>query len=210
MLPYSAETHLDLLLSYNSLIQPLQITGYLTAVFLLVLLLWPRGNSDRLVAGLLALGWGWTGYAYLVATLSEVNWGAYVFGAAFGVEALLLLWSGTLRGNLRLRGDRSAASWAGLFFILFALAVYPGVPLLLGHEWQTLQHVGTAPAPTVILTIGVLLLAAERTPVHLLAIPVIWSIADGATAWALGLWWDLSLPAAGMAAVFLSIVRPRV
>jgi hypothetical protein len=84
------------------------------------------------------------------------------------------------------------------------------VPLLLGHEWQALQHVGTAPAPTVILTFGVLLLAAERTPVHLLAIPVIWSIADGATAWALGLWWDLSLPAAGMAAVFLSIVRPRV
>ncbi len=57
MLPYSAETHLDLLLSYNSLIQPLQITGYLTAVFLLVLLLWPRGNSERLVAGFLALGW---------------------------------------------------------------------------------------------------------------------------------------------------------
>ena len=35
------------------------------------------------------------------------------------------------------------------------------------------------------------------------------SSADGATAWNLGLWWDLSLPAAGLATIFFSIARPR-
>jgi hypothetical protein len=54
-----------------------------------------------------------------------------------------------------------------------------------------------------------LLLCANHLPTHLLVIPVVWSGADGATAWTLGIWWDLFLPVAGLATLFFSIVRSR-
>ena len=74
---------------------------------------------------------------------------------------------------------------------------------------MAVQYAGLGPTPTVILTMGVLLLCTERIPIHLMLIPVVWSSADGATAWRLGLWWDLSLPIVGLLSVFFSIIRLR-
>ena len=209
MLPYSTDALLELLAAYNTAIWPAQITAYLLNLLLLGLLLWPRPGSDRGVASILALGWAWTGFVYLGSHLSALNWGATPFGIVFGVQAFLLFWSGTIHDRLRFRGDRSAASWLGLALIVFALFVYPAVPLINGQDAAAVQYAGLGPVPTVILTMGVLLLAADRTPVHLFLIPVVWSIADGATAWSLDLHWDLSLPGAGLLAVFFAILRPR-
>lgn len=209
MLPYSAEAYLELLSAYNDDIWPAHLSAYALNIVLLGLLMWPRAGGDRIIAAILALGWGWTGYLYLATYLAPLNWGAAAFGAVFGVQGFLLIWSGTLQDRLRFTGDKSAASWLGLLLIIFALIVYPAGLILTGDGFLAVQHSGLSPNPTTIMTLGVLLLITDRTPFHLFLIPIAWSIVEGATAWALGLWWELSLPIAGLAAIFFAISRPR-
>ncbi|MEC7204228.1 MAG: DUF6064 family protein [Pseudomonadota bacterium] len=208
MIPYSAEPFLEVLAVYNQTVWPGQLTALFLSAFLLGLLLFPRKGSNRVISGFLALGWLWTGLIFMDLHLIQLNWAARYFGIVFGIQGLLLIWSGLIKDRLRFHGDKSAASWAGLFLVVFALIIYP-LGALLAHGLASVQLAGLAPTPLTILTMGVLLLCRDRTPVHLLVIPVVWSGANGATAWNLGLWWDLSLPVAGLATIFFSIARPR-
>ncbi len=81
--------------------------------------------------------------------------------------------------------------------------------LALGDGWQGTPLVGLAPVPTTLYTLGILLLIEGRTPWHLLVIPVVWSLIDGATAWVLGIPEDLVLPAAGIATAGLVGMKPQ-
>jgi hypothetical protein len=209
MIPYSAEAFFDLLATYNSGIWPVQLTALFLSILLLVLLLFPRLGGDRIIAGFLACGWAWTGLVFLMNHLITLNWAGTYFGMVFVLQAGLFLWSGTIQSRLKFRGDKSAASWLGLVLILFTLIVYPLIPIWSGYDWTIVQVAGLTPTPTVILTFGILLLCANHLPTHLLVIPVVWSGADGATAWTLGIWWDLFLPVAGLATLFFFIVRSR-
>lgn len=209
MIPYSAEAFLNLLVTYNEALWPGQLTAVFLAVLLLWMVLWPRPGGDRIIAAFLALGWVWTGFVFLMNYLVELNWAGTYFGMGFVLQGALLLWSGTIQDRLRFRGDKSAASWLGLVLIVLALIIYPLIPIWVGYDWRVIQIAGLAPTPTVILTFGVLLLCADRLPIHLFVIPVVWSSADGATAWTLGIWWDLFLPIAGLTTVFFSITRSR-
>jgi hypothetical protein len=86
------------------------------------------------------------------------------------------------------------------------------VPLavaLAGRPWTQLAAFGVTPGPVALFTLGLLLLAERRTPWHLLAIPAMWSAIAGATAWLLGLWEDLMLPAAALAAIATAAWRNR-
>ena len=209
MVPYSAEAFFDLLATYNSAIWPGHLTALFLSVLLLGLLLFPRPGGDRIIAGFLACGWAWTGLVFLMNHLVTLNWAGTYFGMVFVLQAVLLLWSGTIQDRLHFPGDKSAASWLGLVLIVLALIIYPLIPIWAGADWTIVQIAGLAPTPTVILTFGILLLCAGRLPIHLFVIPVVWSSADGATAWTLGIWWDLFLPVAGLTTVFFSITRPR-
>ena len=208
MIPYSAEPFLEVLAFYNQTVWPGQLTALFLSALLLGLLLFPRKGSNWVISGFLALGWLWTGLIFMDLHLIQLNWAARYFGIVFGIQGLLLIWSGLSKDRLRFHGDKSAASWAGLFLVVFALIIYP-LGALLAHDLASVQLAGLAPTPLTILTMGVLLHCSDHTPVHLLVIPVVWSSADGATAWNLGLWWDLSLPAVGLATIFFSIARPR-
>ena len=205
---YSAEAFLEVLTIYNQTIWPGQLTALFLSSLLLVLLMFPRTGSDRVISGLLALGWLWTGLIFMQIHLIKINWAAQYFGIVFSIQGLLLIWSGVIKERLRFNRDKSATSWLGVIFVVFALIIYP-LGALLANSFVSVQLAGLAPTPLAILTMGILLLRAENTPIHLLAIPIVWSSADGATAWNLGIWWDLSLPAAGLATVFFFIVRPR-
>ncbi len=209
MMLYSMEAFLEVLVDYNQAIWPGQLTAFFLCALLLGLLLWPRKGSDRVIAGFLALGWLWTGLVFMDLHLIRLNWTARYFGVVFGIQGLLLIWSGTIKDRLRFQGDVNATSWFGLGLVLFALIIYPLAQIAVGIDWMAVQYAGLGPTPTVILTMGVLLLCRERIPIHLMLIPVVWSSADGATAWRLGLWWDLSLPVAGLLSVFFSITRLR-
>ena len=73
MTHYSAEAFLEVLTIYNQTIWPGQLTALFLSSLLLVLLMFPRTGSDRVISGLLALGWLWTGLIFMQIHLIKIN-----------------------------------------------------------------------------------------------------------------------------------------
>ena len=76
-------------------------------------------------------------------------------------------------------------------------------------SWIFTRVVGLAPGPTAVFTLGMLLLCAGRTPLHLAVLPLLWTLIAGATAWVLAIPQDLPLPVAGIGAFALMLWKNR-
>ena len=66
-----------------------------------------------------------------------------------------------------------------------ALALYPGLAPLTGRSWLQAELFGVFPDPTLLGTLGLLLLADGRTRWKLLVIPIIMCPISAATLWAI-------------------------
>lgn len=185
MLPYTAEVLNALLADYHAAIAPLRGGGWLLALVALALAWRGRPTDWRWCCAVLAALWLWTGVAFHYRSFALLNFAAPAYAALFALEAALLLASGTLAGRLRTRG-RGVVPRAGLASALFALAIQPLLAVVLGAPWAAAPVAGTAPTPTALLTLGILLLAT-RTPVHLCLPPALWGVVAGASGWILGM-----------------------
>ena len=99
--------------------------------------------------------------------------------------------------------------WAGLALLAYAIAGYPLLAAVVGDGVASIPVVGLAPGPTAVLTLGMLVLADGRTPLHLAFVTVLWSLIAGATAWTLGVPEDLVLPLFGLGSLALIIWKNR-
>ena len=207
---FSRDAFLGVFETYNAAIWPAQVAAYALCLLAVLLALksWP--GSGRAVAALLAAAWLWNGVAYHMLQFAKINWAAWIFGFFFVVEGMMLLATGVLRGRLAFRFTRSAAGWAGLAMIAFALVAYPLIGMIAGQPWPRLALVGVAPCPTAIFTLGMLLLAEGRVPIHLLVLPLLWSLVGGSAAWLLAIPQDLALPAAALLTVVLAWRKNRL
>ena len=132
-----------------------------------------------------ALLWAWMAWGFLWNRYATINWAAPYFAWLFAIEVLLLLWVGAIRGRLRARRSRDAASMLGLAFFVLTLAFYPLLAPLAGRPWQEAEIFGVAPDPTALCTLGLLLLVEGRPRWELMAIPILWCSISGATLWAM-------------------------
>ena len=82
---------------------------------------------------------------------------------------------------------------------------YPLVAIALGRGIAAAEVFGMAPDPTVLATLGILVLAAPAARWALLPIPLAWCAMTGATLWTLGSpeWW--LLPAAAVLSIAAAI-----
>lgn len=207
MLPFGPDAFFALFEQYNRAIWPAPIAAYVLALAALALAARPIAGAGRIVSAILALAWAWNGAVYHMAYFVTINFWADIFGLFFIAEALLLLWTGVVRGRISFRIGNDAAAWIGAGLAVFAMAVYPLLGWTLGHVWPRAPTFGVTPCPTTIFTMGLLLLAAGRTPLHLAAIPVLWSLVGGTAAWFLGVTEDLALPVAGLGGLALILVK---
>lgn len=209
MIPFDTAAFFANLAQYNEAIWPAQVVAYalgLAAVFLVFL----RSRwSSALIAAILAAAWIWTGAVYHLQHFATINFWAPVFGVAFILQGLLLLWTGVAKRHVIFGFEPGLAGWLGLAFLAFALAGCPALAWLLGHGWPQMQGFGTAPCPTAIFTLGMLLLTLGRSPVLLAIIPLLWSLVAGITAWSLRMPLDASLPALGLSALALILWKNR-
>jgi len=196
MLPYTAEILFSSLAQYNAALWPLPAAALVLALGAILLALRPMPGGDRIIAAILAAGWLGTGIGYHLLFFSRLDFAAPLYGALFVVEGVLWLW-GASRGGFGFRLDRNALGWAGLLVALLALA-WPLVDLLSGYPWRAGRIAGLAPAPTVLLTFGILLLATGRPRLHLAVIPLLWTLGAGAAGWILWIPQDLALPLFGL------------
>ena len=156
---FSPRTYYRLIERHNEAVWPAQIVTLVLGVVIVGLLRRPTPRQGRIVAAILAVLWAWVAWAFVWRRYATINWAATYFVWLFAIEALLLVWIGVVRGGLSFRRRRDAAGVLGVALIILSLLLYPVLAPLLGRGWRQAEIFGVAPDPTVIATLGLLLLA---------------------------------------------------
>jgi hypothetical protein len=209
MLPFTAEILFSSFEQYNRALWPLPILAPALALVVLALALRPVSGGDRASGAVLALAWVWVGAGYFILHFAAFDFVAPIYGAFFILQGLLLGWSTVVRNRLAFRCTGDLFCWCGLALALAATLAWPLADALLGPGWASVRVVGLAPGPTAAFTLGLLLLCAGRTPLHLAIIPLLWTLIAGAVASILSIPQDLALPAAGIGAFVLILWKNR-
>ncbi|MGH6621165.1 MAG: DUF6064 family protein [Alphaproteobacteria bacterium] len=210
LVPFTREVFLGLFEQYNAAIWPAQPVAFALGLLVLLSALKPYKGSGRLIAAVFAAAWIWNGVAYHMLHFATLVWAAWAFGFLFVVQGLIFLGAGVLRGRLAFRFEGGVIGWAGIGMALFAMAAYPLIGALTGQALSQVPPFGLAPCPTAIFTLGVLLMAEPPVPLHLLVIPVLWSVVGGSAAWVLGVPQDLALPVAAVLTIVLAVGKNRL
>lgn len=146
------------------------------------------------------------GVAYHWSFFSFINKGAYLFGAVFVVQALLLAYYGLIKQRLSFQFTRDVYGLTGLVFVLFALAVYPALGYYSGHIYPSSPTFGL-PCPTTIFTFGIFLWSDRKIPLAVFVIPLLWSIIGFSAAFLLGIKEDIGLLVAGLTGSVMIVLR---
>jgi hypothetical protein len=181
---FSPRTYYRTIELYNQAIWPAQLAGVAIGLAIVALLVTQRSGRDRIIAGLLAVGWLWVAWAFHYQRYAQINWAAPWFAAAFVLQGLLLVVLGTL-GRIVLRPPGGSGFWIATSLVVITVVGYPLLALLTGRAWTTAETFGVAADPTVIATVAVLALVRGRIRWLLLIVPVLWCAATALTLWAM-------------------------
>jgi hypothetical protein len=182
---FSPRTYYRLLQRHNEAVWPAQILTVALGIGLLGLLRRPTERQGRIIAAVIALLWTWVGLTFLWLRYATINWAAAYFASLFAIEVLLLLWMGVIRDELRFVPRRDLGGMLGLALFIGAVVAYPLLAPLMGRPWRQAEVFGIFPDPTVLGTIGLVLLARGGSRWALLVIPLMWCAISGATLWAM-------------------------
>ena len=207
-LPFSLGDFLNVFKDYNQSVFPLQIVFYLAAFLCIYLLFTGNQNTTRIISITLAFLWLWMGVVYHIIFFSEINKAAYIFGGLFILQGIMFAGCGLIRKKLSFEYTKSTANIAGIILIAYALIIYPVLGHNLGHSYPYSPTFGL-PCPTTIFTLGILLFANKKMPMHLLIIPLLWSVIGFAAAFTLTIYEDTGLLVAGVTALVLLIISNR-
>lgn len=194
-MPFTETEFFDIFARYNAAIWPLQIAAIAAGLAIMALLFF-RPRPVWPIFTLLAALWAVNGIGYHAMFFSRIDPVAYGFAALFLVQTALLAATPRLFPGLSLQPSRDLRSGVALGLIAFALIVYPLWGHLAGHRYPAVPAFGVAPCPTVIFTLGVLMLARGRRRLWLSAIPMLWAVIGGSAAVLLGVPQDFGLIAA--------------
>ena len=206
-MPFTTGQFFDVFSRYNDAVWPMQVVLVTAALLLTVLALVSPRSSRVVVAGLAAL-WAWMAIAYHLAFLARLTPSAYLFAAAFLVEAGLLAWHGVHTRRLHFALPREAShTVVGTLLIAFALVGYPAFTYAFGQQYPAVPTFGL-PCPTVIFTFGLLAWCVRPVPRSVLVIPAAWALLGLSPAMNLGVWEDFALLPSAVLALAV-ILWPR-
>ena len=138
-----------------------------------------EGTPSRLPARAALLGlaaaWGWVGYAFVHRLYAAVNWGAAPFAPAFAAQTLAMAALALAASGIDLHTDRRRRR-AGIALLAWALAAQPLLGALAGRPFTQWEVFGIAPDPTLVGTVGVLVLLRAPTPAGRIALRALWIV----------------------------------
>ena len=181
---FSPRVYWRLFEAHNATLWPLHLVTLAAGLAIILLIARRPEISTRWIALILAILWIFVGWSFLWSRYSTINWAAAYIAPAFFVEGVLLLLA-FLYDALAFE-KRRAADWIGYLILGFALLGQPLLAPLQGRGWTPSEVFGIAPDPTVMATLGVLLLARGRLLPWLLPIPVLWCLVSGMTLQTMG------------------------
>lgn len=208
MLSFDAEVLSLLFAQMNRAFWPGQLVFGAAALGALWLVMTGRSLATRGAGVVLVAAWLCSGLVFHLYYFAGLSFTAPAYGALFLLQAALLTWSLLIRGRPVLGFQSGLAAWAGLLAMAYAVIVVPELALLRG-EPATARAFGLAPGPTAVFTLGLLLMAPLRCPLHLLVLPAIWCFIAGATAWALWIPEDLASPVIAVLLLAVAIRHNR-
>ncbi len=182
-IPFTAEVYFRLYERLHETPLPVRLGLPLAGFAAVVLAL--RGRH-RQAAALLAAAFVATAWLYQFRLYAELTPVGTVFGWLFLAQAGVLAAWGCLAHAAP--APRSAfVTTAGLALVAGGLVVWPLLAPVTGQPWRAAQTFGLAPDPTVVASLGVLLLAASpRWLLMVLPLPLLWCAVDAATLHVLG------------------------
>lgn len=207
LLMFSARTYHRLFELYNQDIWPAQVVALLAGLAVIAGAVGGGAAMSRLAALLLGLAWLWVAWAFHLERYAAIHTGAPWFAAGFALQGLMLLWLAAKPVVRLIRFNASPLSWLGLAIACLAVAVYPLLPIHEGRYQSQGEVFGVAPDPTVLATLGILLLMRARWPMWL--VPLAWCAVSGATLAELRLPLAWLPPVAGAAAAAASLISRR-
>jgi hypothetical protein len=182
---FSPRVYWRLFEAQNMALWPLHLATTLAGLALVLLILRRPGRATLWTGLVLACLWAFVAWSFLLQRYAGINWAAAYAAPAFFGQALLLLAAAILPGSPAM-GRRDATAATGLAIALAGLLLYPALPLALGRSPAGAEVFGIAPDPTVLVTLGLLLMARGRWLALLLPIPLLWCLFSGLTLLAMG------------------------
>lgn len=154
-LPFTSEQFFGIFAQYNRSFLVVVIVLWLATIASLTLA-WRRPDrwSPALSLFLSAL-WLWNAAAYHALLFTRINPAAWLFALMFAAQAGLFA-DAALRRRLVYFPSSAAHRFVGLSLAAYSLA-YPFLTMASGHDYPATPTFGV-PCPTVILTIGAMLL----------------------------------------------------
>lgn len=204
-MPFTEEQLFGVFTAWNTAVWPLQIVAYGLGLAAIGFLFRPSRGSTGIILVILALMWLVNGAGFHWSFYTAVTPAAWIFGAAFILEALLLAAVPVLAPGFRIAPARDARTWIGLALAAYALVFYPLLGRALGQVYPAIPTFGIVPCPTTIFTIGLLLLGSWRVSRWLLVIPALWGIVGGSAAILFGVPQDYGLILAMLLAVGIAV-----
>ena len=200
---FSARTYYRLFELYNADAWPGHLLALGLALVLWLALLQGRAWAPRAACALLAVAWLWVAWAFHWQRFSSINWAATWYAAAFAVEGLLLLAFGVFGASGCSPMQQGRRRAVGLGLLLTALVLHPALTAIVGRPWRQAEVLGLAPDPTVLATLGLLLLlpSSRRSRWLLWPIPLLWCAVTGMTLATMGAPEAWLMPAAALLAV---------
>lgn len=205
-MPFTTEQFFLVFEKYNQAVFPTQIVLVLAAIAAIFLASRSKAFADKIVSGLLAFLWLWTGVVYHLIFFMEINPAAYLFSAGFVVQSFLFFYQGVLKKRLSFQFEANLYGILGAVFIFYALIIYPIIGYAFGRVYPASPTFG-APCPVVIFTFGLLMWASKKLALHLLIVPVLWALIGTSAALSFNVKEDFGLLFAAIIAATLIIWR---
>ena len=198
---------MEVFAAYNESVWPSQILLNMLAIVAAMLLFRSGKTASRMINLILALLWLWMGSVYHLAFFRRINPAAILFGAAFVIQGLLVVWIGVIHDGIQFGRNPGISKDVGAVLVVLALAFYPLAGYLLGQRYPEFPTFGL-PCPTTIFSIGLFTFAIGLVPKSVLVVPVLWTFIGSYAAFRLGVLEDLALLPAGAVGAWL-ILRKR-
>jgi hypothetical protein len=174
-LPFTTEQFFNVIEKYNLTMFPFQLIILLLGIVCLFLLHFNFSAKDRFIGSFLSILWIWIGIAYHLVFFTVINKVAFIFGAIFILQGLLIMLNTFNRRKLIFTLTFQAKDYFGYIFILYGLIIYPIISYFVEGSFGRTIILGL-PCPSAIFTFGFFILTNNKFPKYLLIIPSIWAV----------------------------------
>ena len=194
-MPFTVDQFFDVFEAYNRGTAPAAILLWILASAAALPVIFKRFWAYKFALILLSIVWAWSGAVYQFIFFAAINPAARVFGIAFILEALLLLWLAFHGPGWERPPAFGTIDVGAIALAVYALLVYPFINSLFGHVFPRTPTFG-APCPVTIFTLAVLILV--RAPIYAAIVPLLWALIGSSAAFFFGIYADLALIVAAL------------